>query len=116
MILAIVSIATIFVACEKDGTKNDPNSELLLRAKTLGFDDSDSYVTFVQTCCMQENHQNCNICVDGEHRVCDNPKHEGQHHNGTHHNGSGHGNCGENHRACCTGEGCHQNGNHHGRN
>jgi hypothetical protein len=114
--LAIVFVGFAFSSCDKNNKNEILDEALQSRAKALGFEDTKTYVQFVQNNCEQGNHENCNVLANGEHRVCDNVNHKGQHHNGNHHNGSNHGSCGEKNRSCCSKNGNHNgghNGNHH---
>jgi hypothetical protein len=86
-------------SCDKSN-KDTFETALEARAQALGFEDTSSYIQFVQTNCSQDNHENCNILPNGEHHVCDNVNHKGQHRNGSRYRGTEHGNCGRLFRYC----------------
>jgi len=114
LVIALAGFA--LSSCDKN------NNEILdktleTRAQALGFENAAIYVQSVRTHCAQDNHENCHILQSGEHRVCDNVTHKGQHHNGNHHNGENHENCGSNkHLACCSNTDDKSCGNHHNGN
>lgn len=90
--LAILTFVVTFISCSQDDdnlTNVDTNLEL--RASTLGYSYGDNYKNSVLNQCAAGNHENCDILADGTHRICTNSQHSGTKHDGTHHNGTGHG-------------------------
>lgn len=123
--IALVGFAFALSSCDKND-KGVLDELLETRAQALGFENAEVYVQSVRTLCAQGNHENCHILPCGEHRICDNVAHRGQHHNGNHHNGANHENCGsDKHLSCClntennscekhrNGDGNHHGGGHH---
>jgi hypothetical protein len=92
--LALLLFVSVFTACENEDvieqvtneTESSLNmeSELSLRASSLGYSDISSYITNVHQQCLAENHTNCDVLADGNHQPCTHSSHSGTKHDGTH--------------------------------
>lgn len=95
--LLIISVS-ILTACDSNEIQDIVNipetnvvtgSDLSLRASTLGYPDTITYISYVSQQCMLGNHANCDILDDGTHLPCIHASHSGTTHNGKHHQGTG---------------------------
>jgi hypothetical protein len=99
----VCAFAVVCTACSvEDVSTNLPTEEqnIELRAATLGYSDAATYAADVAQQCASGNHENCELSVDGSHRVCTYADHAGTAHNGTPHSGSVHHNAHDS--ATCT--------------
>ncbi|MDR0414863.1 MAG: hypothetical protein LBH84_05545 [Prevotellaceae bacterium] len=89
----VCTFAVALTACNKEDFSTNPSVEeqnIELRAATLGYPDAATYAENVAQQCASDNHENCDLLVNGSHRACTYADHAGINHDGTRHSGSDH--------------------------